>query len=94
MRSFFTIHKPRSFDLKTRYYSEEKERIEELKRRIGADAADEEHREERMREEFQRKRPSRNKANNKLLSGSKILLYAFLVILLIMLISSVRWLLY
>jgi hypothetical protein len=94
MRSFFTPNKPRQFDPKPRYYSEEKERIDELKRRIGENAADEELRSERMREAFARKRMRRVKPNNKLLSGSKILMYVFLVILLIILVNNVRFLLF
>jgi hypothetical protein len=94
MRSFFSPQKIRQFNLKTRYYSEEKERVEELKRRIGEVQASDEVREERIREAYARKRPRRNKPNNKLLHGSKLLIYIFLVLLLVLLISNVKWLLF
>lgn len=94
MPSFFNLSKPRQFDFKTRYYSEEKERIEELKRRIGEDDASGEERSERIRQAFNRSRPTRNKANNKLLTGSKLLMYAFLVVLLVLLINNARLLVF
>ena len=93
MGSFFNPPKLRQFEMKTRYYSEEKERAEELRRRVGKDEAEGEERSERIREAYQRKRSMRKKPN-KLLSGSRILIYALLVLLLVMMISNTRFLLF
>ena len=93
MRSFFTPPKVRQFNLKPCYYSEEKERIEELKRRIGADAAEEEERSDRMRQAFNRRR-TRGSKPNKLLTGSRLLVYALLLVMLVMMLSNARFLLF
>jgi hypothetical protein len=93
MGSFFNPPKLRQFDMKTRYYSEEKERIDELKRRVGETAAEEDERSERIRDAFERRR-SKKKKPNKLLSTSRVLIYALLVLLLIMMISNTRFLLF
>jgi len=93
IRSFFNPPKPRQFNLKTRYYSEEKERIEELKRRVGKETAEEEERSERIRQAFSQRR-TRKTSPNKLLSGSRLLIYALMVILLVMLISNAKFLLF
>ncbi|MDR0438282.1 MAG: hypothetical protein LBH22_08300 [Bacteroidales bacterium] len=93
MGSFFNPPKLRKYDMKPRYYSEEKERIDELKRRVGEEAAEGEERSERIKEAFERKR-SRRRKPNKLLSGSRVLIYLLLVVLLVMLISNTRFLLF
>jgi hypothetical protein len=93
MPSFFNPPKLRQFDMKTRYYSEEKERMEELKRRVGKEAAEEEERSERIRDAYSRRRAMKRKPN-KTLSTSRILIYALLVLLLIMMISNAKFLLF
>ena len=93
MRSFFNPPKPRQFNMKTRYYSEEKERMEELRRRVGKEVAEEEERSERIRQAFSQRRTRRAKPN-KLLTGSRLLIYVFMVVLLVMLISNARFLLF
>ena len=94
MGSFFQAPKLRRFDIRTRYYDEEKERAEELKRRVGDDAASEEERIERIREAYERKRSRRTKPKNKTLSGTRIMVYVALIILLVMMISNTRFLLF
>ena len=88
MGSFFQPAKLRQYDMKARYYNEEKERVDELKRRIGVDAAEGEERSERIRDAFERRRSIRNKPRNKVLSGTRVLVYVALVILLVMIISN------
>ena len=94
MGSFFQPAKLRQFDMKPRYYSEEKERIEELKQRIGQDAAEGEERADRIRDVYERKRARRTKPKNKILSNSRLLVYVALVLLLVMMISNTRFLLF
>jgi len=94
MGSFFKPPQLRQFDMKTRYYSEEKERMEELKRRVGQDAAEGEERADRIRESYERRRSRRLKPKNKMLSGTRIFVYVALVILLIMMISNTKFLLF
>ena len=89
--SFFTQNQPRQFQMNPRYYSEEKERIEELKRRIGEEGAEEEQRTERIRDAFDRRRPSRNQPHNKVLSGTRIIIYVLVIIALVLFISNPRW---
>ncbi|MDR1951234.1 MAG: hypothetical protein LBP96_03280 [Bacteroidales bacterium] len=79
--------------MKTRYYSEDRERIDELKRRVGEDAAEGEERSERIRGAFERRRSMRRKPR-KALSTSRLLIYALLVILLVAMISNTRFLLF
>jgi hypothetical protein len=94
MGSFFQPRNLRQYDLRTRYYDEEKERMDELRRRVGEDAAEGEERSERIREAYERKRSRRTKPKNKILSGTRILVYIALVILLVMMISNTKFLLF
>ena len=94
MGSFFQPPKLRQFDIKTRYYDEEKERADELKRRIGEDAAEGEERSERIRDAFERRRARRIKPKNKILTSTRVFVYIALVILLVMIISNTRFLLF
>jgi len=93
MAGFFQLHKPRQFDYKPLYYSEQKERIDELKRKLGEDAASEEARADRMREAFELRRPNTRKRKG-LLKQSRLLIYILLLAVLIMLITNVSWLVY
>ena len=94
MGSFFQPPKLRQFNVKTRYYSEEKERAEELKQRIGQDAAESEERADRIREIYERKRARRTKPKNKILTNTRLLVYVAIVLLLVMMISNTRFLLF
>jgi len=90
MGSFFKQPELRQFSMKPRYYSEEKERIEELKRRVGEDAAEEEERTERIRESFERRRLRKATPRNKVLSPTRVFVFAILVILFIMIVTGTR----
>jgi hypothetical protein len=94
MGSFFQPQKVRQFDMKPRYYSEEKERIDELKRRVGEVEAEEEERSERIRNAFERRRSLRTKTRNKTLSRTRLFVYIAFIILLIVMISNARFLLF
>jgi len=94
MGSFFQPRNLRQFNLKTRYYDEEKERMNELKHQVGKDVAEGEERSERIREAFERRRSRRTKPKNKMLSGTRIFVYIALVILLVMMISNTKFLLF
>jgi hypothetical protein len=94
MGIFSQPRKLRQFDVKPRYYSEEKERLDELKRRVGEDVAEEEERAERIHTAFERRRERRIKPKNKMLTGTRLLIYVFLVILLVMMISNTKFLLF
>ena len=90
MGSFFKQPELRQFSMKPRYYSEEKERMEELKRRIGEDAVEEEERADRIRESFERRRTRRANPRNKILSPTRVFVFAILIILFIMIVTGTR----
>ena len=90
MGSFFRPPKLRQFDMKPRYYNEEKERADELKRRIGQEAAEGEERSDRIRESFERGRTRRANPKNKTLSPARIFVFAILIILFIMIVTGTR----
>jgi len=90
MGSFFKQPELRQFSMKPRYYNAEKERMEELKRRVGEGAADEEERSERMRESFERRRSRMIKPRNKTLSRTRVYVFAILIILFIMMVTGTR----
>ncbi|MCL2414274.1 MAG: hypothetical protein FWC94_03370 [Bacteroidales bacterium] len=90
MGNFFKQPELRQFSMKPRYYSEEKERMEELKRRVGDDAADEEERTERIRESFERRRTRKANPRNKVLSPTRVFVFAILIILFIMIVTGTR----
>jgi len=90
MGNFFKQPELRQFSMKPRYYSEEKERMEELKRRVGDDVADEEERTERIRESFERRRTRKANPRNKVLSPTRVFVFAILIILFIMIVTGTR----
>lgn len=64
--------------------------MEELKRRVGEDAANEEERSERIREAFERRRTRKANPRNKVLSPTRVFVFAILVVLFIMIITGTR----
>ncbi len=82
MASFFNIKSHKRFDYKPRFYSEEKERIEDLKKRINEQELSDSEREKRIREAFHSNRPILKKKGT--LSYKWLLIYLFILILLLL----------
>lgn len=89
MPNIFQTRKPKSFNYKPRFYSEEKERMDELRRRVeasGDEGADLERR-ERMRQELKAQRPNL-RSRKGLLSRTRLLVFLVLLLTLILILSK------
>ncbi len=82
MPKFFDLKKPKQFKYEPRYYSEEKERIDNLKRRID-EAPEDFERHERMKVEFAAQRPNTLRRKG-LLTGRRLIIFIVVVILLLL----------
>ncbi|MDR2512099.1 MAG: hypothetical protein LBC89_06585 [Bacteroidales bacterium] len=83
----------RRYSYKPVFYDEQKERIAELEAKLGAEEADSEKREERIRMAFRRNRPN-PKEKRGVMKPMRLILYVCLVILLMMMVLNVKWLLF
>ncbi len=84
--TFFKTRPRRTFEYKPRYYNEERERLDLLKRKYAAEGAEpvgseRAEREARMRQEFETQRPRRNTKG--LLSRRGLLIAIGLVVVLL-----------